>query len=209
MSAKPSSRPVVQETPLSRALSGCGPTAKATPVDAFKVARTWFLEGRRVDMQQLAETLGVSRATLYRWCGNREQLLGEVIWALTEEQLNRTRSKVQGSGLGYVTEVIGTCIAKFRTSKNLRRLLSDDPEYALRLMTSKHGIVQGRMIDWCAELLSSLNLRPDLDLPDLSYVIVRICESFVWSDLITGAEPETEKAVVIIELLLGAAQVAD
>ncbi|MCO1575635.1 QsdR family transcriptional regulator [Crossiella sp. SN42] len=195
-----------QETPLSRALAGGGLAAKATPVDAFRLARSWFLDGRRVDMVQLAEELGVSRATLYRWCGNREQLLGEVIWSLTEDQLNRTKAGISGSGVDYVTEVIGSCIAQFRTFKTLRRLLSDDPEYALRLMTSKHGIVQGRVINWCAELLSGLDLRPEVDLADLSYVVVRICESFVWSDMITGAEPETEKAVVIIRLLLGAAE---
>jgi len=37
-----------------------------------------FLRGDRLDMRALAAELRVSRATLYRWCGHREQLLSHV-----------------------------------------------------------------------------------------------------------------------------------
>jgi hypothetical protein len=52
-----------------------------------------------------------------------------------------------------------------------------------------------------------VRLRDDIDIDDLSYVIVRVCESFVWSDMITGAPPATDKAVKIVDMLISAAEV--
>jgi hypothetical protein len=42
-------------------------------------------------MQALAVELGVPSATLYGWCGQREQLLGEIIGSLSEDLLRRVR----------------------------------------------------------------------------------------------------------------------
>ncbi|HEX9520008.1 MAG TPA: helix-turn-helix domain-containing protein [Streptosporangiaceae bacterium] len=40
-------------------------------------------QGKRLDMQGIADELGVSRATLFRHVGGREALLGEALWLLT------------------------------------------------------------------------------------------------------------------------------
>ena len=39
---------------------------KPDALDAFRVARRWFMGGRRIEMQELAAELGVNRATLFR-----------------------------------------------------------------------------------------------------------------------------------------------
>ena len=54
------------------------------PLDALREGRRRFLAGQRVDMSELATALGISRATLYRWVGDREQLLGEILWSFAE-----------------------------------------------------------------------------------------------------------------------------
>jgi hypothetical protein len=51
-------------------------------------------------------------------------------------------------------------------------------------------------------------LVPALDVDSLSYVIVRIVESFMYSDMLAGAEPDTAKATVVIRILLHADPVA-
>ena len=71
------SRPTALERQLNGDVSS-GPT----PLDALRVARHHFLKPQRVDMGDVADELGVSRATLYRWVGNRDQLLGEVMWSM-------------------------------------------------------------------------------------------------------------------------------
>ena len=70
-------------TPLQRQLAGATAT-RPTALDAFRHARRTFLAGDRVDMQALARTLNVDRATLYRWVGSREQLLAEILWSLID-----------------------------------------------------------------------------------------------------------------------------
>ena len=70
---------VVVDTPLARHLAGAPPRPSAR--DAFERARRWFLAGQRIDMQLLADEIGVNRATLYRWVGNRDQFLAELLWS--------------------------------------------------------------------------------------------------------------------------------
>jgi AcrR family transcriptional regulator len=158
-------------------------------------------------MQQLAAELNVSRATLYRWCGSREQLLGEVIWAINEKALNDTRAKSRGTGRTLLARVLEKSLARIRSFEALQEFVAEDAEYALRIITSKQSVVQARLIEWTAEFLrTDIDLRDDIDLTDLAYVIVRVCESFVWSDMITGAPPATDKAVKIVDLLVAAAE---
>jgi AcrR family transcriptional regulator len=194
-------------TPLTRALRGPSPAPRSAPIDAFRLARKWFLEGRRVDMQQLAAELGVSRATLYRWCGSRELLIGEVIWSLNERSLNETKAKTRGSGRALITRTLQRSLAQIRDFESLQRFVAEDAEYALRIITSKQSVVQARLIEWTADFLKAeIDVRADVDLADLAYVIVRVCESFVWSDMITGAPPATDKAVKIVDMLISAAE---
>ena len=42
----------------------------------------YFLNHATIDMDELALTLAVSRATLYRVVNSRDRLLGEVLWCL-------------------------------------------------------------------------------------------------------------------------------
>jgi AcrR family transcriptional regulator len=197
----------MSSTPLTRALRGPSPAPRSAPIDAFRLARKWFLDGRRVDMQQLAAELGVSRATLYRWCGSRELLIGEVIWSINERSLGETRAKTRGSGRALITRTLQRSMAQIRDFEALKQFVAEDAEYALRIITSKQSVVQARLIEWTADFLKAeINVRADVDLADLAYVLVRVCESFVWSDMITGAPPATDKAVKIVDMLISAAE---
>ncbi len=51
-------------------------------------AARWIYEGRRLDMQGLADELGISRVTLFRRVGSREELIGQALWRLTERMLD-------------------------------------------------------------------------------------------------------------------------
>src|SRR5690606_40709725 len=64
-----------QQTPLSMALSQSKAEERATPLTAFRMARRWWLEGRRLNLSLLAEELGIGRATLMRWVGNKDLLI--------------------------------------------------------------------------------------------------------------------------------------
>lgn len=194
------------ETPLARALRGGRDGQRRTPVDAFALAHQWFLEGRRLDMRQLAAELGVGRATLYRWCGTRELLLGEIISSIVDQSLAAVWAKSHGIGAERLVATLAPLMRQVRTYEPLQRFVAEDAEYALRVLTSHHSVVQRRLIGWIASALrEEVDLDPSVDPADLAYAIVRICESFVWSDMITGDPPKIDEGARMVGLLLSAA----
>src|SRR5688572_8054984 len=180
---------------------------RAAPADAFALARAKFMAGERLDMQQLAAELGVNRATLYRWVGSKELLLGEVISSLSLETLARARREVKGSGPKYVAAVVQRVLEGIRTFDPMQKFLARDPQYALRVLTSMESTVQLSGVQGIRDLLEEQVEKGALDTPadlgDLAYVIIRIGESFLYSDVIIGAEPDAAKAGQMVRLLLG------
>jgi AcrR family transcriptional regulator len=193
----------VTETRLERALRA---TPRPTPVDALALARQRWLAGERLDMGALAKELGISRATLYSWVGSRERLIGEVLWSFAEQGMDDARAAATGTGAGYIVEVFDRFTHANASFAPLRRFIEQDPGLALRVLTSKAGPVQERMIAVARELLAEQvdagTLQPALDIDTLAYLLVRVAESFIYSDIITGSEPDVEKAIEVVRLLL-------
>ncbi|MGA6165233.1 QsdR family transcriptional regulator [Amycolatopsis magusensis] len=181
-------------------------STKPDVTDAFTLARQWFLDGRRIDMQELAAELKVGRATLFRWVGNREQLLGEVIWSITERAFDRHNRAIGGSGGARVAEVVGTYVRTVNSDQPFRAFLRREPERALRLLTTKASLVQRRTIAaveaMLTEEIGNGTLEPPLPVHDLAYLIVRIAESFIYTDIISGEEPDADKAQEAVAALL-------
>jgi len=179
---------------------------RPTPLDALRLARRRWFANERLDMGALARDLGVSRATLYSWVGSRERLIGEVIWSFAEEGLRQALEEARGSGADYILDVVERFARMNAAFEPLRRFIEQDPELALRVLTSKSGPVQERMIDAARELLAEQvaagELAPALDLDTLAYLLIRVNESFLYSDVITGSEPDVDKALEAIRLLL-------
>jgi AcrR family transcriptional regulator len=197
-------------TVLERQLAGDGNGTSVTAMDAFRAARRKFLRGERIDMQELAGELGVGRATLYRWVGSREQLIGEVLWALTESTFERLKADANrlhaGNGVDwllYIYEQFGVYTVGFTA---MRKWIDSEPELAMRVMTSKHAQQQRRVIGAYEGLLTEAieqhGLEIKLELHTLAYVLVRIGESFLWTDLITGEEPNLHEAWQVARVLL-------
>jgi AcrR family transcriptional regulator len=179
---------------------------RPTPLDALALARRRWLAGERLDMGALAKELGISRATLYSWVGSRERLIGEVIWSFAEDGLRQAIEAARGEGAGYVVDVVERFGRMNASFEPLRRFIEQDPELALRILTSKNGPVQGRMIgaarDLLAEQVAAGKLTLPLDIDTLAYLLIRVNESFIYSDVITGNEPDVDKAVEVVRLLL-------
>src|SRR5688500_15666061 len=85
----------VSKTPLSRRLSA--PT-RATPRELFALAVTMWNAGERFDIGKMAQRLGVSRATVFRWVGSRELLYGEVLSKLFQTALAEAVAEARGKG---------------------------------------------------------------------------------------------------------------
>jgi AcrR family transcriptional regulator len=180
---------------------------KSIPADLFEAARAAYRAGERLDMQQLARGLGVSRATLYRRAGNRDQLFAAAIWwdgrRAPVDAVRRTASL---TGVARVVEVARLVLVSSDRSEALKQFLESDPEVAMRILTGAHGGVQDRYIDFFERLFeletARGHLSMTLDLPSLSYAIVRLAEAFLYADVIADRERDIGRAVTIIDGLL-------
>jgi AcrR family transcriptional regulator len=200
MQASPNPR----QTALERALSAGAP--RATPLDALGAARRMWLAEQRIDMGALAVELGISRATLYNWVGGRERLTAEVLWSFAEPAIAEARKEARGSGPAFVAEVIERYMTALSAFEPLRQFIARDPEQALRVLTGSATPFQQRLIDAMGALIKeqvdNAGYEPPLDAETLAYVLVRIGESFIFNDVITGSEPDLSKAAQASRVLL-------
>jgi AcrR family transcriptional regulator len=197
---------VTRPTILERHLAAGNEARRITPADALQAARRRFLRGERVDMNDLAQELGIGRATLYRWVGSRDRLLGEVLWSLAELGLAQSRAEATGRGAAWVLAVYRRFGDLIVGLEPLRHFVKSEPECALRVMTSKASPLQRRVVDTFRDALveaqKTRGLKLRLDPETLAFAMVRIAESFLWTDLITGGTPDLAKAREVTRVLL-------
>lgn len=197
---------MTRPTILERHLAAGNEARRITPADALQAARRRFLRGERVDMNDLAQELGIGRATLYRWVGSRDRLLGEVLWSLAELGLAQSRAEATGRGAAWVLAVYRRFGDLIVGLEPLRHFVKSEPECALRVMTSKASPLQRRVVDTFRDVLveaqKTRGLKLRLDPETLAFAMVRIAESFLWTDLITGGTPDLAKAQEVTKVLL-------
>jgi AcrR family transcriptional regulator len=185
---------------------GTAPPA-GIPADVFAAAADAYAAGHRLDMQSLARRLGVGRATLYRRAGNRERLLDEVLWWRGRKMLAvQVRATRELGGVARVTAVIVGSLRSIERDQALRAFVETDPEAALRILTGTRSTAQ-RGISHALENLIDLErgrgaFVTDLDTPTLAYAIMRICEAFLYADLIADGPRDVGRAATVIEALL-------
>ncbi len=192
-------------TPLARRLDA---PERATPKDLFALALDWWTKGERFDIGRMARELGVSRATVFRWAGSRELLYGEVISSLFESALATARQQSRGEGAELIAEITQRLLRLLVADEALRRFVQQDAEYAMRILMSRSSTVEQRC---AASVRAALeegvregHIRPAMELDALAYVIIRIGESFLYRDAITGDPPDVESAITAIRILITA-----
>lgn len=195
----------MERTALEQRLAALA--ARPDASTAFRTARAGFLAGRRLEMKELADELGVNRATLFRWVGGRDELLAEVIWSVAEPTLRRAAAAAPGHGAHRVATALGDFAHATNTSAAFRQFLQREPERALRLLTTTASSVQRRFVAMITDLLTAEiaagHLDPPLPVPELALLLARITQTFIYTDVIIGEEPDAEKVVRASLVLLG------
>jgi len=179
----------------------------ADAVRAFVAARATFIEGSRIDMGRLAARLGVDRTSLFRWVGNRDALLSEVLWSLAVPTLEQAEAATRDTqGAARVSAVLTHFARDLITADYFRGFLQREPARALRLLTTKESEIQRRYVAVVEALVrQELGEQPfgrSVSAHDLAYLLVRISESFTYADLLNGDRPSAERARAAFELVL-------
>lgn len=195
-----------RQTKLEQQLTGEDASA-VTPLDVFREARRRFLRMERLDMSELAADMGVSRATVYRWVGSRDQLLAEVIWSFGEVGLQQALDGAAGlTGADRILRVQEAFADQIVSSAPVRHFVDNEPATALRVMTSKDSPNQERVIAFFRDLIEDTAGRGEivLRLPadKTAYVLVRLANAFLWTNLIAGEEPDIQAGVDVVRALL-------
>ena len=192
---------------LIRPLGRIHPASRAGRRTASKSARIvataarWIHDGRRLDMQGLADELGVSRVTLFRRVGSREELLSQALWLLTERMLEAAAAQWEAERPEGELHTPGTgrhINALVSQSEGLRRLLDDEPTLTIRVLTDPRGRVQTPIVAFIEELLrrdvTEFGLVTLIEPGALAYALVRLGESFLYADVLAARKPDVATA---------------
>jgi AcrR family transcriptional regulator len=164
-------------------------------------AARWIYECRRVDMQRLADELGVSRVTLFRRVGSRENLLSQALGLLSERMLEIAVERWEAErpeGELHTPGTIRHINAMVAGSAGLRRLLDDEPGLTIRVLTDPRGRVQSGIVAFNEVLLrrdiEEFGLVTIIEPSALAYALVRLGESFLYADVLAARKPDVETA---------------
>lgn len=194
------------------------PYSAAVSLEADEIVRTaahWIDRGVRLDTRTMAAELGISRSTLFRRVGNREDLMGDALWYLAERTMagaNRMWDKAFGDAVRSPDGEL-RCLAVMRRyradiagNQGFHRLLDEEPVVAIRVLTDPHGRVQPRVMAAHLALLrrdvDAGGFTPAVSLDSLCYAIVRLGEGFLYSDVLASRTPDLDAATTLLGALV-------
>jgi AcrR family transcriptional regulator len=190
--------------PGSAGRRGRPPTA--SPDDVLALVSELYLAGQRVDVTVVAARLGLGRATIYRWFGSREALLGEVVARQLELLVARKRAQVRRRGPAGILEVLDRVNQTLIRSRAVRRLLEQERDSAMRMLTSSAGVVEPRAVGCIRALIEQEMARgyePPTDPETLAYALVHLRHAFLWNDAAGGVRGDYERLREVQAALLG------
>lgn len=174
---------------------------KASPGDAIALARTRFLEGQRIEMRTLAEDLGIGRTTLYRWVGERDELVEEVFAGLVDDWFRIVSAQARGTGRDRLIDIFTRFLDIASASTPLSDFASREPALTMRLLLDRKGKVATRS----KELISTLveEHLPDREVPEnIIDAIEMSTAALVWANIAAEREPDIEGAISLTETLI-------
>ncbi|TNM38517.1 TetR/AcrR family transcriptional regulator [Nocardioides albidus] len=171
---------------------------------ALDFARRLFVANERVDMQTLALALGVGRSTLYRWVGDRESLLGDVLARFSDDTWELARREGQGEGVERYLDITRRYMDYAASFEPLRSFAQREPGVALKVLMAPDGAVADSVRRGMAGALrASLGDEADALPDELVEIMAQAGTALQWSPIIIGDEPATERAIRLMHGLLG------
>ncbi|MFC5056216.1 QsdR family transcriptional regulator [Saccharothrix xinjiangensis] len=152
-----------------------------------------FLRHGGVDMERLAASLAISRATLYRVVRGRDGLLGDVLWLLADRVLARARQRRAHGGVEGVLEITRYFVDRLRVATPFLAFLRGEPDTAARVLFGGPAGVHRRAVRAQGRILLEVggeNGTAAFDraaLDQVAFLYVRIVESAIYAELLGGA----------------------
>jgi AcrR family transcriptional regulator len=185
-----------------------GPAPGATREEVLAVARTHWLQCRRIEVQAIAAECGVGRATVYRWFGSREGLIAEAMMSVFERRVADARAAVGGGGASALLKTFGLVYRGLAEAPHIRSFIERERAVALPLMTSSEGRVHPRIVELLREMIDAEvergHYQPTTDTGTLAYVLVRLSEALLFNYAADDVPKDQERLREVIAALLRA-----
>ena len=177
--------------------------------DAVIAARRYYLAGERIDMGTIAADLGVGRTTLYRWVGDRETLIAEMLSEMVPEVVTTSVQEARGVGVEAVVDGMHRFMETSLAYTPLRTLVEREPELALRVMIAPNAGVSVAIRRRLAYEIGGIWPEwTETKTEDLADVIVQIGMAYQWGNVAVNAEPDVDRALKAVRMLVEAAVAA-
>jgi len=188
---------------------GPGRPAGASRAEVLAAARTLFRNGERIEPAALAVNLGIGRATIYRWFGSRDGLIGEVLAGELESAVAYLLQKAPGSGAIRLRHAsVALCEALARDA-GFRAFVESEQLAALRLVTASNGKVHPAAVrSFLQEIERAAAVdgyKSPIPSPVLAYSLVRLAEAFLYrqSDDVVELNTDLGNLDVVVSAILG------
>ena len=176
------------------------------PADAFHGAQETVLAGRKLDMVTLAAELGVGRATLYRWVGDRDQLLAEVLTANVLGVIDYATANARGTGKRFLQDGVSRFLQVLADSDAVRAFLANEGAAGVLMVTAPRGPVRPKLVARVAEVIEEEaragRYRPPATPEQLADGLVSMAERFLHHGGDPTLNPDPATARLMIRLLL-------
>ena len=184
-------------------------TQRPTREAAIALARERFLAGRRLETGQIADELGISRTTLYRWFDGRGGLYMETLWSLALDVLQVAEERSNATGLELVYETNRDFWEIVSENPGYRRFVEQDRQIALRIMFIVRGHIRGRFARYVEQMLENAKdeLRPEIEIPILARALTACGESSVFGEDLGEDGPKPGTTAKVLRLVIDGARV--
>jgi AcrR family transcriptional regulator len=183
-----------------------GRPAAASREDVLAAAMHRYLRGKRIDVQAIAAELGLGRATIYRWFGSREDLIGEVLVEAADPLLDEARAKARGRGGRALLDTFDRFNRSLANAPALRQFVEQERDAALRIIISGTRVqphIVARITGLIEEEARAGRYDPPVDPSTLGYAIVRLAEAFIFNDAVAGMRGDVDRLREVEAALLG------
>jgi AcrR family transcriptional regulator len=176
---------------------------RPTPDDAAELARELFDAGERIDVLAVARRLGVSRATMHRWFGTRDQLLTAVLGLVADDFVGAAEAEAQGKGDERLLDFARRLAGASGVFAPLRQITQGEPDIALTLLLTPDGPVRPKVAAAVRRLLGPTRTPAALRRLDPAIELyVDAAMALHWATIATGAQSDPERLVLLGRALL-------
>ncbi len=184
-----------------------GRPAAASREDVLDASLHRYLRGQRVDVQAIASELGLGRATIYRWFGSREKLIGEVIVRATEPVLAKARAGLAGKGGPGLLDTFDRFNRALADAPALRAFVEQERDASLRIIASGGGVVEPRIVELITALIieevEAGTYEAPIEPSVLGFAIVKLAQAFLFNDAVVGIRGDVDRLRQVEAALLG------